>query len=35
MSDDEFNKKENIGAINLIDPSTGKPVTKKTKIKIS
>jgi hypothetical protein len=29
MSDDEFNKKESSGAINLIDPSTGKPVTTK------
>jgi Zn finger protein HypA/HybF involved in hydrogenase expression len=29
MSDDEFNRKEDIGAINLINPSTGKPFKKK------
>jgi len=32
MSEDEFNRKEDIGAMHLIDPSTGKPVkTKKRK----
>lgn len=29
MTDDEFNRQEDIGAIRLIDPSTGKPIKKK------
>ena len=29
MSDDEFNRKEDIGAIHIIDPGTGKPIKKK------
>jgi len=29
MPDDEFNRKQDIGAIHLINPSTGKPVKNK------
>lgn len=31
LTDDEFNKQYDRGAINLINPSTGKPIKKKNK----